>query len=181
MIGADKKKLNILRVMICAVVLCAFMWALMYGYAEGIEIIAEKLEEINPNKTGDMKNTMWLIEHIMFILPVCILLIFQLVLYAIWKERDATKLHRECFISLLAAFLFTYAILLPAVIIFSKQAPAQIDEETGKELPTLMVKTGEWFIWQFMIFLAPLLYRKVSADNTHNLQKAEDEEIEENS
>lgn len=134
MIGADKKKLNILRVMICAVILCAFMWALMYGYAEGIEILAEKLEEINPNKTGDMKNTMWLIEHIMFILPVCILLIFQLVLYLIWKEQDAQVLHRECFISLLVAFLFTYAILLPAVIIFSKQAPAQIDEETGKEV-----------------------------------------------
>ncbi len=181
MIGADKRKLNILRVIICAVVLCALMWTLMYGYADGLELIGEKLEEINPDKTGDMKNTMWLIEHIMFILPVCILLIFQLIFYRIWKERDEQVLHKECFISLLVAFLFTYAILLPAVIISSKQAPVPVDEETGKELPTLIIKTGEWFIWQFMIFLAPLLYRKVSADNAQNLQKTEDEEIEENS
>ncbi len=181
MTGADKKKLNILRVIICAAVLCALMWALMYGYADGLELIGEKLDQINPDKTGDMKNAMWLIEHIMFILPVCILLIFQLVIYAIWKEREPSVLHRECFISLLVAFLFTYAILLPAVIIYSKQAPVLIDEETGKELPTLIIKTGEWFIWQFIIFLAPLLYRKVSADNTQNLQKTEDEEIEENS
>ena len=178
MIGAEKKKLNILRTVICAVILCALMWSLMYGYADGLEIITEKLEEINPDKTGDMDNTLWLIEHIMFIIPVCILLVFQLVLYAIWKERDASVLHRECFISLLVAFLFTYAILLPAVIIYSKQAPVQIDEETGKELPTLIIKTGEWFIWQFIIFLAPLLYRKVAADTAKNSTE-EEEELEE--
>ncbi len=180
MIGADKKKLNILRTVICAVVLCALVWALMYGYVHGLEAVEEKLEEINPDRMDDMENTMWLIEHIMFILPVCLLLVFQLLLYSIWKESDASALHRECFISLLVAFLFTYAILLPAVIIASKQAPVLIDEETGKELPTLIIKTGEWFIWQFMIFLAPLLYRKVAADTVKNLED-EEEEREENS
>ncbi len=181
MIGADKKKLNILRIAVCAILLCALMVALMYGYEDGMDIITEKLEKIDPDKTGDMDNVLWLAEHVMFILPVCILLIFQLVLYAIWKEGDTAVLHRECFISLLVSFLFTYAILLPAVIIYSKNTPVLIDEETGKELPTLMIKTGEWFIWQFIIFLAPLLYRRVCAESAQNLQKTEDEEIEENS
>lgn len=181
MIGADKKKLNILRTVVCAVILCGLMAGALLGYDKGLDLMAEKLEEINPDRSDDMENTMWLIEHIMFILPVCILLVFQLVIYAIWKERNVFVLHRECFISLLAAFLFTYAIMLPAVIIYSKNAPVLIDEETQKELPTLWIRSAEWFIWQFMIFLAPLLYRKVSADNTRNLQGTEDEQIEENS
>lgn len=179
MIGADKKKLNILRTIICATLLCALVATLMYGYVKGVEAIGEKLEEINPDKTGDMKNTMWLVEHIMFILPVCILLIFQLIFYGIWKEKNAAVMHRECFISLMAVFIFTFAVMLPVVIIYSKHSPVPIDEETGKELPTLMIKTGEWFMWQFMIFLAPLLYRKVSADTVKNL-KNEEEELEEN-
>lgn len=180
MIGADKKKLNILRTVICSVLLCALAIALMHGYVNGLETVGEKLEELNPDRVDDMKNTMWLVEHVMFILPVCILLIFQLVFYAIWKERDAAVLHGECFISLLAAFVFTFCVMLPTVIIYSKNTPVQIDEETGKELPTLIIKSAEWFIWQFMIFLAPLLYRKVAADTAKNLED-EEEEIEENS
>ena len=178
MIGEDKKKLNILRTVICAVLLCALVMALLYAYVGGLEAVEKKLEEINPDRIGDMKNTMWLIEHIMFILPVCILLVFQLIFYTIWKERDAAVLHKECFISLLSAFIFTFAVMLPAVIIYSKHAPVQMDEETGKELPTLMIKTGEWFIWQFMIFLAPLLYSKVALDTAKNLEN-EEEKLEE--
>lgn len=180
MTGADKKKLNILRTLICATLLCVLVATLMYGYVDVLEAVEQKLEEIRPDRTGDMKNAMWLIEHIMFILPVCILLIFQLIFYAIWKERDAEVLHREGFISLLAVFIFTFALMLPAVIIYSKNTPVPIDEDTGKELPTLMIKTGEWFIWQFMIFLAPLLYRKVVADTAKNLEEEEEEFEEDN-
>lgn len=178
MINADKKKLNILRTVICAIILCGLMCGALWGYVKGLEIITDKLEQINPDKTGDMDNTLWLVEHIMFILPVCVLLIFQLIFYSIWKEKDVTVLHKECFISLLTAFLFTYAIMLPAVIIYSNNAPAALDEMTGEELPSLWIRSAEWFIWQFMIFLAPLLYRKVAADTAKNLEE-EEEKLEE--
>lgn len=174
---ANKPKLNILRLLLCAFVLCVLMAGIYICYVKSTPIVTQKLEELNPQKQGDMNNTLWLIEKIFFICPVFVLLLCQTLFYRTQKSAPGIK-HREQAWEITAVFLFTYAVLLPAVVMYSKRTPPVIDPVTGDQELSLILKTAQWFMWQFIFFLVPILYHRVRADENKNDKLPEKTEAE---
>ena len=161
---SNKSKVNILRVILCAILLCALVVGTLWLFLRANDVAAEKLEELNPKKTGDMKNMLWLIEKVLYILPVCTLLIFQTLVYKMSKTKKSIT-HRERAWELIIAFVFTYAVLLPMVLIYSKNNPPVPDPETGVEALSLAARSVQWFMWQILIFMPAILYHRVMANS----------------
>lgn len=171
---ADKPKLNILRILLSALVLCALMTGIYICYVKCTPVFSEKLEAIYPQKQDDMKNTLWLIEKIFFICPVFVLILCQALFYRTVRCDSIIK-HREQAAEFAIVFLFTYAVLLPAVVAYSKRIPPVV---TGDEEITLIMRTAQWFMWQLVFFLVPVLYHKVRADEKKNEANILSEKIE---
>lgn len=172
----NKQKLNILRLLLCALVLCVLMVGMYLCYTKGMDVATEKLEGLNPKKEGDMKNTLWLVEKIFFILPVFVLLLCQTLFYRAQKSAQDIK-HREQAWEIIVVFLFTYTVLLPAVIIYSKQT-AHADVLFEDVEKSLILRTGQWFMWQVVFFLVPVLYHRLRADEDANKADTLREETE---
>ena len=178
---SNKPKMNILRTVLCAVALCALMAAMLFLFHGVMDTVTQRLEEIDPKKDGDMKNTLWLIEKILYVLPVCVLLIFQTVFYLTQGNEYASVRYRERAWELIVAFVFTYAILLPAIVIYSNNNPPLPDAETGEETLSLIARSVQWFVWQILIFLPAILYHRVMATGVKdedNQSENEGKEIE---
>ncbi len=170
---ANKEKMNILRVFAMSLLLCSLVFALCVVFVGVMDVAEDKLEELNPRKTGDMDNTLWLIRHLMYILCVpFLMLVLKLIYIKVGQVR-----YREWFWCLMAAFVFTFAILLPVAVMYSKGHPPVPDLETGEDTLSFIQKSAEWFMWQFVIFIPPMLYSKVRSDECRNV--ADGEEIAE--
>ena len=172
--------MNILRTVLCAVALCALMAAMLFLFHGVMDTVTQRLEEIDPQKDGDMKNTLWLIEKMLYIIPVCVLLICQTVIYKFAKTKKSIA-YRERAWELIVAFVFTYAILLPAIVIYSNNNPPLPDAETGEETLSLIARSVQWFVWQILIFLPAILYHRVMATGVKdedNQSENEGKEIE---
>ena len=156
----ELKKLNMWRVVMCAVLLCALIAGMMYFSPRILDFATEKLENINPKKEEDMKNTVWLIRLLLNALPVCLLCAVMSVVYSFNKRGDYIG-YREKFIVFISTALFTFLVLLPAVVCYSVLHKAYTDPETGEEILSLLQRTGEWFMWQFLIFCPFVFYYKV--------------------
>lgn len=171
----NKPKMNILRTVLCAVALCALMAVMLFLFHGVMDTVTQRLEEIDPQKDGDMKNTLWLIEKMLYIIPVCVLLICQTVIYKFAKTKKSIA-YRERAWELIAAFVFTYAILLPAIFIYSNNNPPVVDAETGEEALSLIARSVQWFVWQILIFLPAILYHRVMATSVKDTEVQEEKE-----
>ena len=171
-----KTKLNLSRLVLCAVVLCVLVCGLVYLYAELMDVAQEKLEMLNPKVDGDVKNFIWLVEKIAYIIPVPMLLLAQMLIYKIEIGVSKNTRHRECAWELIVAFIFAYAVLLPLIVFYSKSHPVQ-PGASGAEAMTQAERTIEWFMWQLVIFPVPILYHRVSVDPKEDNDEIENEVV----
>lgn len=172
----NPQKQNIWRVVLCALLLCALVAGMMYFTPKLFDLATKKLENLNPQKEGDMKNMLWLIDKVLNILPVCVLCIVLTAVYTFNGRGDKVG-YCEKFVALSATALFTFLVLLPAVALYSKSHPTYTDAETGQEVLSLAKRTAEWFMWQFLLFCPFIFYYRVkSTEEKFEEQETKNEE-----
>lgn len=181
-----RKKINILRLLICSAVMCLAVVCMLCLYIKGTDKINDIILKVSPEQDS-MKNTLWLFEKVMYILPVCIILPLQLCFYR--TQRGVAEdicIHREGKAEGIIMYIFTFAVLLPAVYVYSKNHPeAGAVSSSGyeiKETLYFMSRTVQWFMWQAILLIAPAVYhgaacvRARAADGQEKI--CEDEDIE---
>ena len=177
----NRNKVNIWWILLCSVAMCALVTCMLIVYLKGFDFFTLKLEAVDPNKTDDMTNTLWLIEKVLYVLPVCVLLAFQVVFYKLVGGKKSIT-HRESAWEMTVALVFTYAVLLPLVITYSKNNPPLPDPETGEETLSIIARSMQWFMWQILIFAPAILYHgamaKECVDECGDEFTSEEEETE---
>ncbi len=171
------KKINIVRLLCCSLVLCMLVCGMLAFYVKGTDKVTEFCAKVNEDNGGSMANTLWLAEKIFYVLPVCVLALIQTLFYKTQKSADKKVRHSECSLEFFIAFAFTYMVLLPFVLQYSKQNPTTVDPETGEEILSLATRTVQWFMWQFLFFLIPIIYHR-SANDEALLPKSDTESAE---
>lgn len=181
-----REKINILRLVLCSAAMCLVLVCMLWLYVRGTDKFTEMLAEISPEKDS-MKNTLWLFEKVMYILPVCVIFSLQLCFYRSQRKR-ATDLciHREGAAEGAVMYIFTFAVLLPAVYMYSKNHPepdaVNAAGDAIKETLYFMSRTVQWFMWQAILLLTPLIYHSASCTKARaELEReniCEDEDIE---
>lgn len=147
------KKIDWLRMVLCAVALC-FIVAILFGFydGKGAEIISELSAD------GKSPNLVWLAEHVFAAIPVLVLVLIS-ELFFLEKSRYVpvyTQVEKLVIFSSVA--LFTYGILLFCVLAVS---PAEVDPETGEQIKTLWDRTNVWFFAQILPLLIVISYHVV--------------------
>ncbi|MBE6547877.1 MAG: hypothetical protein E7667_03230 [Ruminococcaceae bacterium] len=171
---SNKTKTDVLRLIACCIILCLLMITMFICFAGGMEKIGEKLEDIDKYRQNDMKNTVWFIRHAMMILPVILLVAISALLYSTQKDDLSYIKHKEQLIEMLVVFIFTFAVILPFVVIYTQKHPPMIDSATGEKTLTLFARTAEWFVWQFIIFIVPLMYHRIRMQDDEILSEFEE-------
>lgn len=181
-----RKKINVLRLLICSAVMCMATVCMLWLYIKGTDRINEIILQISPEKDS-MKNTLWLFEKVMYILPVCVILPLQVCFYRAQRGRsEGICIHREGMIEGIVMYIFTFALLLPAVYVYSENHPeAGAVNSSGyeiKETLYFMSRTVQWFMWQAILLISPAVYHGAALSREREAcvrEKAyEDEEVE---
>ena len=149
----QNKKIDWLRMILCAMVLCVVAVAcLMFYQGRGTEII----EELSSD--DKRPNLLWLAENAFAIMPV-ILMIGVCELFYIGKKNDVlvyTQVEKLVVFGTVAFFIFF--MMLPCIRMASTEA---VDPATGEAIKTLWDKTYTWFFSQILPLLIIICYHVV--------------------
>ena len=152
-----KSGLNIKRLILCVIILSGVMAIQLYLYCNFFQDIYAKLEE----SENSMTNFQWLLEHIVYLIPVASVALFQMIAYSGDDMGGAySAKHREQAVEAVFVMLFTFLIMLPFVIIKSKTGETP-DTEEIQETQSLIDITTMWFAYQFIPFLILIMYHSV--------------------
>lgn len=173
--ATNNKKMDWLRMLLCAVAICAVAVALFSFYdGKGAEIIEKfSADDKSPN-------LVWFFEHVFAAVPVLAMVIASGFFY-MGKEKCAPICaHTEKAIVFGAAAFFIYALMLPIVIASS---PEVIDPETNETIETIWDRTHVWFFAQILPLLIVIAYhvirvRSIKAGSDSVADGDEDEEID---
>ncbi len=159
-----KSGLNIKRLIVCIIILSGVMAIQLYLYCTFFQDIYAKLEE----SENSMTNFKWLLEHIVYLIPVASVALFQMIAYSGDDMGGAySAKHREQAVEAVFVMLFTFLIMLPFVIIKSKTGEAP-DAEKLQETQSLIDMTTMWFAYQFIPFLILIMYHSVKGHSVTN-------------
>lgn len=139
-----------------SLLLCAAMSLMLYLYCTKCQDIFSDIE----NAKHSMPQFLWVVKHVMHLLPVPILALILCLTHRHNEKNSAFALHKEQLIESVCAMLFTFLVLLPYVIIKSKSGEVPDAEET-EEVVTLLNKTLDWFVVQFVPFMVLIMYHHI--------------------
>ena len=152
---ACKSRLNIKKMILCIIILSAVMVLQLYLYCTTAQDIFTKLKE----SENSMKNFTWVVEHVVYLLPVIVIALFMMIAYSGDRHICAVK-HKEQAVEAVFVMLFTFLIMLPFVIIKSKTGEIPEPGEV-EEVQSLLEMTTMWFAYQFIPFLILIMYHSV--------------------
>lgn len=168
----EKRKLNWFRIFISTLILCAVMALMLWLYATKGQNVLSALEE-----KGGMTNLLWVVKHLLYIVPVIVSAIVLTNLYYLdgWEREGVSK--KEKGIAVVLVTLFTYGIMLPIIISMSK-TPAPLPdielEVLPNAAPTLIELTQGWFFVQIIPFILWALYMFVRNESELKELEAQD-------
>ena len=147
------KKIDWLRMVLCAAVLCLVVVILFSFYeSKGLELISDLSAD------GKSPNLVWLAEHAFAAIPVFVLVLVSELFFLEKRRYVPVYTQVEKLVAFSAAALFTYGIVLFSVIAASPEA---IDPETGEAIKTLWDRTNSWFFAQILPFLIVISYHVI--------------------
>ena len=150
--NTQKASVNIVRMLIAALLLCAVLALLFYLRVDLAEELIEKCEE----KEG-MDNMIWLIRHLSAFIPSIAMIVVLTLFYSNKEKYVPIKTQNEKLIAVLLAAIFFFAVLVP--IASSWVIPAVVvDEEVIEEETTLLNIAVNWFFVQIVPFIIMLTY-----------------------
>ena len=149
----NSKKIDWLRVALCAVSLCIVAVALFSFYdGKGAELIdSASADDKSPN-------LVWVYEHVFAAIPALAMVLVAELFYLGKDRYIPITTHTEKSIIFGGVIFFIYALMLPCVLIAS---PETIDPETGKAVETLWTRTYEWFFAQILPLGIVILYHGI--------------------
>lgn len=136
--------------------LCAIMSVMLYLYCTKCQDIFTDIE----NAKHSMPQFLWVVKHVINLLPVPILTIILWLTHRHNEKSRSYYLHKEQLIESICAMLFTFLVLLPYIVIKSKSGEIPDAEET-EEVITLLDKTLDWFVVQFIPFTVLIMYHHI--------------------
>lgn len=153
------KWIDILRVVLCALAVCAMLAAILNWYCNDVPQVIEKLQE-----EGRMTNTIWLVRYGSVLPPVIAVAVIITLFYCKKSSCVPVRTQKEkAYISLIAA-IFTFGVMLPYVIHSSQGWDLPVPE--GEEdIVSLLEKTVIWFCAQVIPFLVLISYHFARAES----------------
>ena len=147
------KKINWLRMLLCAAVLCIVSAACLIFYeGRGAEIIAELAAD------DKKQNLLWLAENAFAIIPVLLMVAVTELFYMNKKNYVLVYTQVEKLVAFGTAAFFIYGIMLTCIRMASVEA---VDPSTGTAIQTLWDKTYTWFFSQILPLLIVICYHIV--------------------
>ena len=147
------KKINWLRMLLCAAVLCVVSAACLIFYeGRGADIIAELAAD------EKKQNLLWLAENAFAIIPVLLMVAVTELFYMNKKNYVLVYTQVEKLVAFGTAALFIYGIMLTCIRMASVEA---IDPTTGTAIETLWDRTYTWFFSQILPLLIVICYHIV--------------------
>lgn len=147
------KKINWLRMISCAIVLCVIAVACIVFYqGRGADIIADLSSD------DKRPNLLWLAENAFAIIPVLLMVAASELLYIGKNNRVLVYTQAEKLIAFGTVAFVIYAMMLPCVRMASTEV---VDPSTGEEIKTLWDKTYTWFFSQILPLLIVICYHIV--------------------
>ena len=149
----QNKKIDWLRMILCAVVLCVVAaTCLIFYQGRGADIIADLSSD------DKRPNLLWLAENAFAIIPVLLMVGVSELFYIGKKNSVLVYTQVEKLVVFATVALFVYGMMLPCIRMASAGA---VDPETGEAIKTLWDKTYTWFFSQILPFLIVICYHVV--------------------
>ena len=157
-------RVNVLRFVLCTLILCGVALATLVFQIKGVSAIYEALENLDPYKENDMKHAIWVLDFVWYILPAVLFATVQIIIYKFAKRTHPYIKHKEQGYEMLLLTAFVYAVMLPLVIKYSNTHPPKVDVITGTVGKTVIEQTVMWFARQSIFLLIVMMYHFSRAD-----------------
>lgn len=146
------KKIDWLRLVAAALLVCAVMLGLFYLHSGKVTEVIEALtaEEKYPN-------TIWLIEFVSSVIPILAVVIVMNIMYGDKKSYVPVYTQIEKLVVSIFLTLFVFGPLL-AYAFYRSRGGEQIDAETGEAIKTIWQKNYMWFFSQILPLLILISY-----------------------
>lgn len=146
------KSMNVFRVIVCSIVVCIVLGFLLYMFHNALPDVIDKLEE-----EGKMENFIEILKYNSHIPPVIILVGVIALFYAGKDKYIPVGTQKEKLIVSSVAAAFTYFVMLPYVMIISRDAAAF----GGSAIDTVLDGTVTWFAAQIIPFIILISYHAI--------------------
>ena len=117
MADLKKKRLDVSKIAFCTLILCVAMIALLALYANQVQDLLAKVDELGE---GKVPNLLWLIERLAIGAPVVVLVVVLSALYYNKNNYVPVKTQKEKLWASILTTIFTYGVMMIFVIIRSK-------------------------------------------------------------
>jgi hypothetical protein len=151
-------RFNILRVLLCSVLMAALVAACLYLYHSAFDFYHARMLE-NQSKTFA-----WFVEQLGFFLPLIVICLFHYTVYHRHDRRDGVA-AREMLWEMIFLTVLVYGVIYPymsdiseALHINAVAAGEKIPKNDGKVEITLIMTLHEWFVRLSVSLLALMLY-----------------------
>ena len=149
----QNKKIDWLRMILCAAVLCIIAVACIVFYqGRGADIISDLSSD------DKRQNLLWLAENTFAIIPVLLMVAATELFYINKKNYVLVYTQVEKLVAFGAVAFFIYGMMLPCIRMASTQT---VDPSTGEVIKTLWDKTYTWFFSQILPLLIVICYHIV--------------------
>ena len=160
---------RVIKLILFSIALCAVMTA---AFALYVYSVPDKIAELAAE--GDMKNTLWLVRYVSYILPIIITTTVLTICYKFsYVKVDSQKDKAKIIFVLIC---FTYAVLLPLVCLYQSSGASGWNEivSLGEDgTTTVFALIIGWLLAQIIPLAITLLYHLTRASS-------EKKELEEN-
>lgn len=156
------KKIDWLRLIATALLLCAVTFGLFYLHSGKVAEVIEALtaEEKYPN-------TIWLIEFTSSAVPILAAVILMNIMYSDKKSYVPVYTQIEKLVVSIVLVLFVFGALL-GYVFYRSRGGEIVDAETGEAIKTLWDKTYMWFFAQILPLLILVSYHLIRIGSEKN-------------
>jgi hypothetical protein len=153
------RKMNPVRVILAAVIVCVCLAVLFYIRANTVENIVASLVE-----KGSMDNMIWFVKYFSAFLPSIVMIASLTLFYGNGEKYIPVVTQKEKMIVMLIAAVFFFGVIMTYATY--SVIPAVVEgEEVVKEATTVYIVLANWFFVQVIPFIIIGTYHCIKADS----------------
>lgn len=166
-----KKRVDLVKTVIVATVICAALSALFYLRSNVVENIVDSLEE-----KGSMDNMIWFVKHFSALLPSIVMIALMSIAYGNPEKYVPVITQKEKMIAYFIVAVFFFGALIPYAS--SLVVPAVIEEEEVVEEATTVFRVlANWFFVQIVPFIIIETYHYARVEAEKKLVSESDDAV----